>query len=264
MVHAQQAAAPHRLPVRPAVAWTAGIAGLAAYNWWVLVLFRPGLMRSPSELFSNLEVSGQSFATVLQHADVVAGLLLLTAFLAAGAASITGGRPEWLAMMAFAATGAIGGIFPEICGDEVSVACRSKELHFQLPLQQYVHLAAGICEFGAITIALLLAFWRTRGGQPASARIYRALIVGAAVAYPLICLSYLLNRFGGVVEVAFFVGFTVMVTTQLWERTARPGQRGVRRPLTEVGRIRIQNGRATAVTHGCRPSRASRWTSPSS
>lgn len=221
MVHAQPAAAPHRLLVRPAVAWAAGIAGLLTYNWWVLVLVRPGLMRSPSELFSNLEVSGQVYATAMQHADVVSGLLLLVAFLAAGAGSIPGGQREWLAMMAFATAGALGGIFPETCGDEISAACRRMELRFQLPLQQYVHLAAGICEFGAITIALMLAFWRTRGGQTVSARVYRALIAGAVVAYPLIGLAYLLNRLGGVMEVVFFVGFTVMVATQLYERSPR-------------------------------------------
>jgi Protein of unknown function (DUF998) len=204
---------------RPALAWAAGAAGLLAYNWWVLVLFRPGLMRSPNELFSNLEVSGQVSATAMQHADLVAGLLLLGAFLAAGARSIQGGRTEWLAMMAFATAGALGGMFPEICGDEVSAACRDKEFSFQLPLQQYVHLAAGICEFGGITIALILAFRRTRGGQQASARVYRALIMGAVAAYPLLGLAYLLDRLGGVMEVIFFVGFTVMVVTQLSERT---------------------------------------------
>jgi hypothetical protein len=38
---------------------------------------------------------------------------------------------------------------------------------------------------------------------------------------------------------------------------------GVCRPLTEVGRIRIQNGCCTAVTQGCRPRRVSRCTSAS-
>jgi hypothetical protein len=34
--------------MRPVVAWTSGIAGLIAYNWWVLVALRPGLMVSPN------------------------------------------------------------------------------------------------------------------------------------------------------------------------------------------------------------------------
>ena len=44
---------------RLAAVWIFGVAGLLAYNWWVLVPLKPGLMRSPSELFSNLEVTGQ-------------------------------------------------------------------------------------------------------------------------------------------------------------------------------------------------------------
>lgn len=39
---------------------------------------------------------------------------------------------------------------------------------------------------------------------------------------------------------------------------------GVCRPLIEAGRIRIQNGRSTAVTHGCRPRRLRRCISASS
>lgn len=41
---------PHQRLTRPALAWAAGSAGLLTYNWWVLVPFRPGLMRSPNEL----------------------------------------------------------------------------------------------------------------------------------------------------------------------------------------------------------------------
>ena len=40
------------------------IGGLLAYNWWVLVPFKPGLLRSPDEFFSNLEVTGQPYATL--------------------------------------------------------------------------------------------------------------------------------------------------------------------------------------------------------
>jgi hypothetical protein len=210
---------PHHLVIRPALAWTAAAAGLLTYNWWVLVLFRPGLMRSPNELFSNLEVSGQLSATAMQHADLASGLLLLGAFLAVGARSIQGGRREWLAMTVFAAAGALGGMFPEMCGDQISMACRDMEFSFELPAQQYVHLAAGICEFGSITIALIFAVRRTRGARAASARVYRALITGAVAGYPLLGLAYLLNRLGGVLEVVFFIGFTIMVMTQLHERT---------------------------------------------
>ncbi len=98
--------------MRPVVAWTSGIAGLIAYNWWVLVALRPGLMVSPNELFSDLEVTGRPFATAMQHADLASGLLLSVAFLAAGSRGVRDGRREWLAMMVFAVAGALGGSVP--------------------------------------------------------------------------------------------------------------------------------------------------------
>lgn len=229
---------PQHMLARLAVTWAAGTAGLLAYNWWVLAAFRPGLIRSPSELFSNLEVSGQPFAAAMQHADLAAGLLLLVAFLAAGAWSIPAGRREWLGMVIFAVAGAVGGIFPQACADDNS-ACRAKELAFKLPLQQYIHAAAGICEFAGITIALVFAFQRTRSRQTASARIYRDLIGAAAAAYPLLGLAYLLDRLGGVMEMIFFTGFTVVVLTQLAERTS-----ALRKRANSPGRFRAtQPGR---------------------
>jgi hypothetical protein len=207
---------------RRAAAWTFGIAGLLAYNWWVLVPLRPGLMRSPSELFSNLEVTGQPFATGMQHADLLAGLLLAGAFLATGSRSIPGGRRDWLGMTVFAASVALGGLCPETCADEISARCRALEWSFQLPWQQYVHIVAGIAEFGAITAALLIAFHRTRGEQGITARVYRDVVIAAAVAYPLLGAAYLLNRLGGVIEAVFFTGFTVIVLAELSERS-RPG-----------------------------------------
>lgn len=212
-------AASQRLLTRPAVAWILGIAGLLAYNWWVLVPFKPGLMRSPNELFSNLEVSGQPYAAAMQHADLASGLLLLGAFLVVASSSLPHARREWLAMMAFAAAGALGGLLPEICADGINAVCRNREWTLQLPLDQYLHIAAGIVEFGGITAALLFAFRRTRNEQTPVARAYRNLARAAAVAYPLLGSAYLLNRLGGVMEAVFFAGFTVMVLTQLVERT---------------------------------------------
>jgi hypothetical protein len=212
----------HLTAGRRVVARVLGIAGLLAYNWWVLVPFKPGLMRSPSELFSNLEVAGQPFATAMQRADLLSGLLLLAAFLAAGSRSIPGGRREWLGMMVFAAAGALGGTCPEVCADETSARCRTMEWSFQLPLQQYAHIVAGILEFAGITAALLFAFQRTRGGQGPVARVHLGTALAAAVAYPLLGAAYLLNSLAGVMEAVFLTGFTVIVLTQLSERTA-PG-----------------------------------------
>lgn len=214
---------------RTALAWILGIAGLAAYNWWLLVPLKPGLMTSPDELFSNLEVSGQPYATAMQHADVASGLLLLAAFWAAGHGSSLAGRREWLSMLGFAAAGALGGFFPEVCADSVNAVCHREEYHLELPASQYIHMAAGMLEFAAITAALAYAVRRTRHERTRPATAYRALAMAALVAYPLLGAAYLFDRLGGVMEAVFFAGFTVMVLTQLAERTsaARTASRAV-------------------------------------
>ena len=233
------------LRIRPGLTWIFGIGGLLAYNWWALVPLRPGLMRSPNELFSNLEVSGQPFATAMQHADLLAGLLLVAAFSLAGSRSIPAAGREWLAMMVFGFAGFLGGAFPEVCADEVSRVCRDLEWTFQLPLNQYLHIGAGILEFGGLTVALLFAARRTRGDRSGVADLYRRLAAGAYVAYPLLGLAYLLNRLGGVMEAVFFVGFTLMVLAQLAERT------GFRRPAGP-------SGLAATDARGSRGTRAAR------
>jgi hypothetical protein len=204
---------------RATLAWVLGIAGVIAYNWWLLVPLRPGLMTSPDELFSNLEVSGQPYAAVMQHADLASGFLLLAAFWAAGHRLSHRGRREWLLMLGFAAAGALGGSFSEVCADGVNAVCRRLEYRFELPASQYIHMAAGIVEFAAITAALLYAVVRTRQQRTRPARVYRGLAAGALVAYPLLGAAYLSDRLGGIMEAVFFIGFTAMVITQLAERT---------------------------------------------
>jgi hypothetical protein len=201
------------------MAWGLGVAGLAAYNWWALVPLRAGLMRSPDELFSNLEVTGRPYAAVMQHLDLAAGVLLVAAFLVLGIRSLAG-RGEWLSMVVFAGAGGVGGLFPEVCADAVSRTCRNLEWRFELPVSQYVHVVSGIVEFAAITAALLLAVRRTRGQRTRYARAYVLLAGGAVIAYPLLGIAYLVNRFGGVMEAAFFAGFTAMALTQIAERGA--------------------------------------------
>jgi len=223
---------PARVPGHPRLAaarrpasWVLGVAGLIAYNWWLLVPLRPELMRSPDEFFSNLEVTGQPYATVMQHCDVASGLLLVTAFLLVGSRSLPGARREWLGLVTFGLAGLVGGLFPQVCADGISAACMTAEWHFRLPASQYVHDGAGIVEFIAITLALLLAYRRTRPETRAArgwlpARIYRLLAAGAVIAYPLLGLAYLTNHLGGIVEGVFFTGFTIMILTQLAERLA--------------------------------------------
>jgi hypothetical protein len=133
-------------------------------------------------------------------------------------------------MLGFAVAGAAGGLFPEVCEDGINAVCRRMEWHFQLPASQYVHIGAGIVEFAAITIALFIATRRTRatagsspgaGGASRAGTAYRRLWRGALIAYPLLGLAYLTNRLGGIMEAVFFIGFTVMVVTEVAERTWR-------------------------------------------
>jgi len=205
---------------RAAGAAILGTAGLVVYNWWLLVPFRPGLMTSPSELFSNLEVTGQPYAALMQRADLASGLLLLAAFGLSGPGRGRPGRREWLSMLGFAAAGALGGLFPEVCADGINAVCRRLEYHFQLPAAQYAHMAAGIGEFAAVTIGLLCAAARTKGSRSGFARLYRGLVRGAVIAYPLLGAAYITDRLGGIMEAVFFAGFTAMVGTQLAERTS--------------------------------------------
>ena len=211
---------------RRSLAWLCAVAGLLAYNWWVLVPFKHGLMRSPDELFSNLEVTGQPYAIDMQRADVTAGILLLLAFVLAGSRTVTGGRREWLGMVVFAMAGAIGGLFPQVCADGVSHACMSAEWHFQLAASQYVHDGAGVIEFAGITLALLLAIIRTQGDTTVTARGYRFLGWAVLVAYPVLGVSYLFDIGGGVIEAVFFTAFTAMVLLQLAERLPSQSRRG--------------------------------------
>jgi len=199
---------------------------LLAYNWWVLAPFKYGLMRSPNELFSNLEVTGQPYAIVMQRADVTAGVLLLLAFVLAGSRTIPGARREWLGMVFFAMAGAIGGLFPQVCADGLSHSCMSAEWHFRLAASQYVHDGSGVIEFAGITLALLLAIMRVRGSNTLTARGYRFVGWVVLVAYPVLGVSYLFNIYGAVIEAVFFAAFTAMVLLQLNERlSTRSGRR---------------------------------------
>ena len=213
---------PHTISERRRrAAWGLTMAGLVFYNWWLAVLLRPSLLKSPNELFSNLEVSGQPFANWMQHADLVAGMLLCVAFVVVGVQSLQRGVGEWLLLVAFAVSGAAGGYFPEQCLDTINRSCHLDELELQLGGAQYLHIVAGILEFAAITGVLILSYRRTRGERSPEARIYRSLYLGAWVLFPLLAIAYLFVLGGSFVEGAFFTGFTLIVVTQIFERTSR-------------------------------------------
>jgi hypothetical protein len=208
--------------IRRTTAWIFAIGGLLAYNWWVLVPLKPGLMRSPNEYFSNLEVTGLPYAADMQHLDIAAGVMLLIAFLVLGGRSLPGASREWLCMVVFAMAGAIGGLFPQVCEDGINPRCMAAEWHFQLPLTQYVHDGSGVVEFTAITLAAMLAVRRTWRDHGVLGRTYRAVALTGAIAYPVLGGTYLFNKLGGVVEAVFFVAFAVMVLIQVAERVPRP------------------------------------------
>jgi hypothetical protein len=205
---------------RPVTVLALGIAGLLLYNWWILVPLKPGLMHSPNELFSDLEVTGQPFASAMQHADLLSGVLILMALLLIGCQKKRPEFREWVAMLVFAGAVLIGGIFPEACPDGISAACRALEWSFQLPLHHYLHIIAGIFEFGGITFALAFAYRRTRGLQTFRAKIYHRLGLGAFVTYPILGLAYIVNIFGSLIEAVFFVSFALIVMAQLFDLIA--------------------------------------------
>jgi hypothetical protein len=205
---------------REVSAWTLSIFSLLFYNWWVLVPLKPGLMISFNQLFSDLEIDGRPYATAMQHADLASGILLLIAFLILGSRKKIKNFKEWLGMVFFAVGGAIGGIFSESCSDTTSAVCRHLEIRFQLPAHHYLHIVAGIVEFGSITTALYLARKRTRNQKTQAAKAYSILSKAALIGYPLLILAYLTNIFGGFFEMFFFLAFTMIVVVQLWERTS--------------------------------------------
>jgi hypothetical protein len=212
--------------VRVDVGRAAGLAGLAAYNWWVVVPFVPGLMSSPNGFFSDLEATGMRDASVMQRCDLVAGILLVAGFLIRGPMGRRGTRPEWKWMVAFAAAGGIGGKYSYACSEGLSASCRQLEWHLQLPLHHYIHVVSGMAEFAFLTTAVVVAVRRTRGETTREARTFRLLLKGLVVGYPLLGLVYLTDRLGAFVEPVFFIIFSAMVVVELFEPAGSPRSSG--------------------------------------
>ncbi len=194
------------------------IAGVVAYNWWVVVPFVPGLMPSVNGFFSDLEATGRPHAWLMSDADVAAGVLLTAALLLRGPLGEGGRRREWKWMVAFSVAGGVGGWFPYACSEGLSATCRRMEWNLQLPVHHYVHVVSGIVEFATLTTAAVIAMRRTRGSGVPIARVYEGLVEVLAVGYPLLGLAYLTDRLGTLVEPVFFVAFSVMVVAEVFER----------------------------------------------
>lgn len=207
---------------RVTVAKVLAVGAVAAYNWWVVVLFVPGLMPSINGFFSDLEATGRPHADLMSDADMLAGVLLLAALLLRGPFSRGVARREWAWMVTFAVVGAVGGRFPYACSEGLSATCRQMEWHLQLPAHHYVHVVSGITEFVTLTVATVLATRRTRGMGSPAARVYDGLVKVLVVAYPLLGLVYLTDRLGTLVEPIFFVVFSVMMLTEVFEAVGHP------------------------------------------
>jgi hypothetical protein len=208
-----------------AAAKVVAVAGVAAYNWWVVVPFVPGLMPSVNGFFSDLEATGRPHAALMSDADLAAGILMVAALLLRGPRAGQGVRREWKWMVAFALAGAVGGRYPYACAEGLSATCRRLEWHLQLPVHHYVHVASGIVEFAALTVAAVIAMRRT-GGESTSestseARVYVGVVKVLAIGYPLLGLVYLTDRLGTLVEPVFFVTFSVMVLAVVFEPVGR-------------------------------------------
>lgn len=198
-----------------------GVIGLLAYNWWVLVPFKAGLLPSSDGFFSDLEANGRPYATVMQHLDVLAGIILIVALVLRGPMGRYEDRGEWPWLVGFAAAGAVGGEFPYACAEGMSASCRHLEWRFRLPLHHYIHVISGVAEFATITLALVIAYRRTRGRPTPEARLFRRLTTVFIVAYPLIGVAYLGDRLGAYIEPVFFVTFSLIVLAELFEPAGR-------------------------------------------
>jgi len=211
-----------RYDARPLVARFLGLVGIVLYNWWVWVLVATNLLINTDEFFSDLEATGRPDAALFQHLDLAAGLVLIVAFLLRGPWGPTGKRKEWRWLVLFAVAGAVGGHYSYACPEGLSASCRNAEWHLRLPLHHYVHVVSGIIEFTAITIAVYLAWKRTREDSGWVARGVKAVGVAMLFGYPLLAIAYLSDRFGAIVEPIFFVCFSAMVAIELLEPRRRP------------------------------------------
>ena len=153
-----------------------GVAGLVFYNWWVVVPFVHGMLPSYNGFFSDIEASGLPHATLLQHLDLLSGILLLTALALRGSIGRQYRGREWGWLVGFAIAAGAGGKFSYACSSGLSAVCRAQERRLQLPLHHYVHMLSGVLEFATITTAVFLAVRRTRGQRTGSALVYRTVL----------------------------------------------------------------------------------------
>jgi len=202
---------------RLAAAKALAVAGVVAYNWWVVVPFVPRLMPSVNGFFSDLEATGRPHAALMSDADLLAGVLMGTALVLRGSRAHGVVRKEWKWLIAFAIGGTVGGRYPYACAEGLNATCRQLEWHLQLPIHHYIHMLSGIIEFVTLTVAAVIAMRRTLGEGTREARVYSGLVKVLAVGYPLLGLVYLTDRLGTLVEPVFFLTFSAMILAEVAE-----------------------------------------------
>jgi MFS family permease len=181
-------------------------------------------LTSSGEFFSDLEATGRRDANLLQHLDLVAGLVLLVALLLRGPWGPTGQRREWRWLLAFSVAGAVGGQFAYACSEGLSAACQRAQWRFDLPFHHYVHIVSGMAEFALMTVAVYLAQKRTREQTTWTARVIKWTYVALLAGYPLLGVAYLSDEWGAYVEPIFFVCFSIMVLVELFESSQSRSQ----------------------------------------
>jgi hypothetical protein len=202
---------------RLAAAKALAVAGVVAYNWWVVVPFVPRLMPSVNGFFSDLEATGRPHAALMSDADLLSGVLIGAALVLRGSRAHGVVRKEWKWLIAFAIGGAVGGRYPYACAEGLNATCRQLEWHLQLPIHHYIHVLSGITEFATLTLAAVIAMRRTRGEGTREALVYSGLVKVLAVGYPLLGLVYLTDRLGTLVEPVFFLTFSAMILAEVAE-----------------------------------------------
>ncbi len=194
------------------------VVGIVATNWWVLVPFRHGITGPHQGFFSDLEATGEPDASLYRSLDFLASLLTLIALALRGPLGRVGERrAEFPWIVIFAVAGMAGSLSPYACAEGTYPTCRRLEWHFQLPMHHYLHIASGIVEFAAMTIAVELARHRTKGEFTPEGRAARAIIKVLYVAYPALAIAYLADAFGAFVEPVFFLTFCAMLVVEVFE-----------------------------------------------
>jgi hypothetical protein len=201
-----------------------GVGGLLVYNWWVVVPFVHGMLPSDNGFFSDIEASGLPHSTLLQHLDLLSGIMLVTALALRGSVGRQYRGREWGWLVGFAIAAGAGGKFSYACSSGLSAVCRAQERRLQLPLHHYIHMLSGVLEFATITAAVVLAVRRTRGQRTGSAVVYRSVLRLFYVAYPLLALAYLTDRLGAFIEPVFFLSFTLVIITHLFQAGINDGE----------------------------------------